>query len=1272
MTTVDSTVSADQVVALVRRWLAESRTHPTDPSAERLAGVLKDPNGLAFTVGFVDGVMRPEDLRVAGRNLERVAKLTPEFLPWYLRGAVRLGGVLAPAFPWIVIPIARRVLRAMVGHLVLDATPSKLGPAIAKLRESGNRLNLNLLGEAVLGEQEADRRLEGTYEFLARDDVDYVSIKVSSVVSQLSMWSFDEAVEKVVAKLTPLYELAARSSAAGTPKFINLDMEEYRDLDLTIAVFTTLLDRPSLRGLEAGIVLQTYLPDALGAMQELNAWARTRRAAGGAPIKVRVVKGANLAMEHVDAAIHGWPVATYGTKQDSDTNYKRVLDWALTPQRVDAVRLGVAGHNLFDIAHAWLLASERGVNSAVEFEMLLGMATGQAAAVRGDVGRLLLYTPVVNPTEFDVAIAYLIRRLEENASQDNFMSAVFELGDERLFARERDRYLASVAALEGETVFPESAEGATPAPRPNRTQNRRTEWQGRTPIADLPHAGAPAPGPEHDQESLTVAVLDIARGSLPEPVDGRLPEPVEGSGAARFDELSEPDVEGSGAARFDKLPEPVEGSGVRFDELSEPGVEGSGAARFDKLSEPGEVSGPGATPGFRNEPDTDPALAANRDWGRRILARVPESTLGVETIRAARIDDAGELAALLASVRAAGEAWGRRPAAERAAILHRAGLSLAANRDRLIEVMASETGKTIAEADPEVSEAIDFAHYYAERARELDHVRGARFVPSKLTVVTPPWNFPVAIPAGGVLAALAAGSGVVIKPAGLAQRAGAVMVEALWEAGVPRDVLALLDVGERELGRQLIASPLVDRVILTGAYETAELFRSFREDLPLLAETSGKNAIIVTPSADLDLAASDVVKSAFGHAGQKCSAASLVILVGSVAKSERFRRQLVDAATSMRVGYPEDATSQIGPIIEPASGKLLSALTELGIGEEWLVEPRQLDATGRLWSPGIRTGVAPGSYFHLTEFFGPVLGVMHAKDLDEAIRLQNAVDYGLTAGLHSLDADELATWLDRVEAGNLYVNRGITGAIVQRQPFGGWKKSAVGAGAKAGGPNYLFGLGDWEPADDRQSTSLHLRGLERRVTELIEASQSSLDYEQFEVLRRGALSDEIAWAEEYGVVKDVSGLGVERNVFRYRPTQVAVRIAEGGTLVDGLRVIAAATLAKSRISVSTAHPLPKRVRTLLEARDIRVRREDDRGWLQHLAAQGAGADRIRLVGGDPATVTAALHGRPDIAVWAHPVTPSGRVELLPFLREQAVSITNHRFGNPTDLSTGVI
>ena len=189
--------------------------------------------------------------------------------------------------------------------------------------------------------------------------------------------------------------------------------------------------------------------------------------------------------------------------------------------------------------------------------------------------------------------------------------------------------------------------------------------------------------------------------------------------------------------------------------------------------------------------------------------------------------------------------------------------------------------------------------------------------------------------------------------------------------------------------------------------------------------------------------------------GQKCSAASLAILVGSVGRSERFRRQLVDAVRSIRVGYPGDLSTRMGPLIEPPGDKLRRALTTLEPGETWLVEPRQLDESGRLWSPGLREGVRPGSFFHLTEVFGPVLGLMHADDLDEAIELQNATEYGLTGGIHSLDADEIDYWTEHVEVGNAYVNRHITGAIVERQSFGGWKASNVGPGAKAGGPSYV-------------------------------------------------------------------------------------------------------------------------------------------------------------------------------------------------------------------------
>ena len=1147
-TAADSPASPDplaaEAVATVRRWLAESADVAPDRSAERLAGVLKDPRGLDFTIGFVDRVVRPEDLRVAGRNLEKLSRAIPAFLPWYMRVAIQLGGGFAPLIPWPIVPVARRVLRGMVSHLILDASARQLDHSMRALRQSGIRLNLNLLGEAVLGDDEADRRLAGTRELLERDDVDYVSIKVSSVSSQLSMWSFDETVARVVKRLTPLYEFAA---ASPTTKFINLDMEEFSDLDLTIEVFRRILEQPKLKDLEAGIVIQAYLPDALRAMQGLTAWASQRRAQGGAGIKVRIVKGANLAMERVDAAVHGWPLATWSTKRDTDANYKRILDWSFLPARTDAVRIGVAGHNLFDLAWAWLLAKQRRVETRVEFEMLLGMAAGQADAVRRDVGGLLLYTPVVHPGEFDSAISYLIRRLEENASSENFMSGVFELAtDEGVFDREAARFLAS---LEGHSDV---------VPTSHRVQDRRL--------------------------TVPIAAVDTAPRA------------------------------------------------------------------------------------FANEPDTDPSIAANREWGRQILSRVATSTLGDAGVAAARITGLPALEAVITATVRAGESWGQRRSDTRATVLHSAGEALAAARAELIEVMASETGKTIAEGDGEVSEAIDFAHYYAERARELDRITDAEFEPSRLIVVTPPWNFPVAIPAGSVLAALASGAGVIIKPAPQARRSAAVMVEALWAGGVPRDVLALVDLDEGDLGRELVAHPSVDRVILTGAWETAKLFRSWRPDLPLLAETSGKNAIIVTPSADLDLAVADVVKSAFGHAGQKCSAASLVILVGSVGKSERFRRQLIDSVSTLRVGYPQEAAAVMGPIVEPAHGKLRSALTTLAEGESWLVAPRSLDESDRLWSPGVRDGVAAGSEFHLTEYFGPVLGIMRADTLEQAIALQNAPAYGLTAGIHSLDVAEITLWIETVQAGNLYVNRGITGAVVRRQPFGGWKRSTVGASAKAGGPNYLLTLGDWRPVFAEPGRTVVLAGLSEKVSRVIEAAQQGMEFLEFDRVRAGAESDQRAWTDEYGTIKDVSDLGVERNILRYRPVPVTVRLAEGASPAQLVRTIAAATLAGASLSISSAVPvaagLLRLFGSVLPPLDIQsVAVETDARWHARLQSE-VRPGRIRLLGGDRLALATVLDGDPDVAIYAGPVTTSGRIELLPFLHEQAISMTAHRFGNP--------
>ncbi|KAA9393232.1 aldehyde dehydrogenase family protein [Kocuria coralli] len=1148
---------ADDAAARVSRWLENGKGRGTaNPSAERLSAVLSDPNGLDFTVGFVDRVIRTEDSKAAAEALAELGGIAPATLSALDRAQIKAGSALAKYLPSVVVPAARTRIRSMVGHMIVDARDKQLGKAVAELTRDGHRLNINLLGEAVLGEGEADRHLEETRRLLARDDVDYVSIKVSSIASQISMWGFDETVDYVVERLSPLYREAAQAPA-GT-KFINLDMEEYRDLRLTVEVFKRLLSQPEIKELEAGIVLQAYLPDALGAMQELSGFATQRVRDGGAGIKVRLVKGANLAMEKVHAEVAGWPVATCDSKQASDANYKLVLHWLFTSERMEGLRIGVAGHNLFDIAFAHLLAVERGVSGRVEFEMLQGMASEQAAAVSDDVGQLLLYVPAVRPQEFDVAISYLVRRLEENAASENFMSGIFDLepGNE-IFVREERRFRASLDDL----------------------------------ATILESDGYAAPAPQHRQ--------DRSGETLPEP-----------------------------------------------------------AAADQPLSR------------FVNEPDTDPALRANQDWAREAI-RISAQEGWLEEQLAPESVDTGSVEDLVASTRDAALEWAARPAAERARILYRTAEILATRRGHLVSIAAAEVGKSVAQSDPEVSEAIDFARYYAHSAMELDGVQNAGFTPDRVVLVTPPWNFPLAIPAGSTFAALAAGAGVIHKPSKPSPHCSMAILDALWEAGVPREVLRGVYPANRDAGKALVSHPGVDRVILTGASETASMFASWRPELQISAETSGKNALVVTPAADRDLAVSDLVHSAFGHAGQKCSAASLGILVGSVYGSERFRRQLVDAAASMVVDWPTNLSATMGPLTELPSDKLHRALTQLEDGESWLLKPRQLDDSGRLWTPGIKDGVKPGSFFHLTEVFGPVLGLMRAGDLDEAIELQNATDFGLTGGIHSLDPAEVRTWADRVQVGNAYVNRGITGAIVQRQSFGGWKQSSVGLGSKAGGPNYVMMMGSWhdttQPASERHpSGDAAIDALLREIED-----ERLLDARGIDWVAGAAADDAAAWATEFGAARDLTGLHSEANIFRYRPADLILRVGADAQAEETVRALVAARRAGAGLTIVADPGATPEVSAVLTTAAARLGFGapavlDESSFTDRLA-EGAydvsvGA-RVRLLGSVAPALRERLAARPEVALLDDAVTGSGRVELRYWLKEQAVSITLHRFGN---------
>lgn len=1101
-----------RAVAQVRAWLAAADPERSSLGQRVLNRALTTEGGLRYLTALVDGVVLPEDPVVAAAALRRARAGAREFLPAPMAWAMALGAWLAPLLPRLVVGLARRAVRALVGHLLLDARPRKLNKGLRRLRAEGFDVNVNLLGEAVLGREQAARRLEQTRQLIANPQVDYVSLKVSAAVAPHSPWDVTGAVREIVQALEPLY----RAAGHGSGTFVNLDMEEYRDLDITVAVFSELMAREELRHVRAGIVLQAYLPESAAALETVQRVAQRRVEAGGAPLRVRLVKGANLPMEHVEADLRGWTAAPWGSKVATDAHFKRLLDRALSPQSVRSLEVGVAGHNLFDVAYAWELARERGVQDAVQFEMLLGMATEVVRAVAADVGPIRLYTPVVAPGEFDVALAYLVRRLEEVANPHNFLSRL--------------------ATLETNVEHWRREEGAF---------RRACELAARAPVTD-----------------------------------------------SRRQEL--PDIPS----------------------------------------------------GFFNCPDTDPALEKAREWGGEVLHRARTSELGAATLAAAHVDRADALAELVARAHQTGQEWGKVRVGLRAHLLERVALALEENRGQLLEVMASETGKTLDQGDPEVSEAIDFARYYAASARRLHDLPGARHQPRALTVVTPPWNFPVAIPVGSTLAALAAGSAVVLKPAPEARRTSAVIVDILRSAGVSEDLVRLVDLDTERLGEALITDPRVDQVILTGAYETAQRFLTARPDLRLFAETSGKNAMVVMPSADVDLAVRDAVASAFGHAGQKCSAASLLILVGSVADSPRLHRQLRDAVQSLRVGPAVDPSSQMSRTIAPPTSKLLRGLTELEPGETWWVEPRQLD-TGE-WSPGVRGWVQPGSFMHRVECFGPVLGVMRARDLSHALELVNAVDYGLTSGLHTLDQRDMDDWVAGVHAGNLYINRGTTGAIVQRQPFGGWKRSVVGPTVKAGGPHYVASLTGWT-ITDHEATAPD-QALRPGIVGLVQAAGKTW-------VRSAAMADAQAWAEIFSHGHDPSGLASEANIYRYVPTRAMVRCAQGD--VAGLaRVCIAMVTTGLRGEVSTPTLLPRDLVSALEGAQIAVTVESAEVALDR--CRQAGIDRVRVVG----EVEPEWGGHADMAIYDAPVSAVPELELLPFVREQTISITTHRYGEP--------
>ncbi len=516
----------------------------------------------------------------------------------------------------------------------------------------------------------------------------------------------------------------------------------------------------------------------------------------------------------------------------------------------------------------------------------------------------------------------------------------------------------------------------------------------------------------------------------------------------------------------------------------------------------------------------------------------------------------------------------------------------------------------------------------------------------------------------------------ILKPASDTALVAYLLCQCFWRAGVPREALQFTPCEGRTVGAQLACHSQVDSVILTGGTATARSLLEAKPDLNLLAETGGKNATIVTSMSDRDLAISHVLQSAFGHSGQKCSATSLLILEEEIYNDERFKRTLCDAVRSLPVGSAWELHNIMGPLIRPPEGDLDQGIKELETGESWAVMPTKLENNPNLYSPGVKWNVQPDSFTHMTELFGPVLGVMKARDLDHAIDLVNHTGFGLTSGLESLDDREQEYWKAHIRAGNLYINRLTTGAVVLRQPFGGMGKSAFGPGIKAGGPNYVAQLMTFTQTafaqGNEEFSNAQLKELYQQLNADADEMINRINVEERQQIRQALRSYDLAYVQEFSKVHDDCLLLGQDNQRRYLPVaELRVRVHKKDSAVDIFSRAAAAIAVGSRVTMSYPKGLNSTALAVLEyATDtwggrIEFIEESDEELIAVINTRHT--DRLRYA--DPGRVPEAVLravGNSGIYVASMPVVAEGRVELLWYLREQSISFDYHRYGTLAD------
>ncbi len=951
---------ADQPSVLDRRWWDD----------RIMSWAMQDESVKVQMFRFIDVLPMLSSSDEVTRHLHEYFHDVRQYLP----SAVRLSLAVAQpgTLPGRALAMAAR--RNAMGHarrFIAGTNEAEVLTAAKRERRQQRAFTLDVLGEAVTSEREAELYLN-TYLDLIRGTAPIVnawpevplidragareiprvnvSVKLSALDSQFDPIDTAGSTRRAGDRLRTLLR-AAREARA----FVNVDMESYKVKDLTLAIFRQVMLEDEFRETsDVGIVIQCYLKDSRRDLLALADWARER----GTPVWVRLVKGAYWDYETVLAEAASWPVPVFQRKWETDANYEAVTREALLRHEHLCTALG--SHNLRSLAHGMAVAEELGVGGeAFELQMLYGMADAQQQAIVEAGQRLRIYMPY---GELIPGMAYLVRRLLENTSNESFLRASFseDISAETLLMNPLDK--AKQGRVDGDLP----------------THRTDTPVYQNEPLADFSQAEA--------REAMQAAIDEV-----------------------------ESQLGG-------EYPLVIDGERIYTDSW----IESICPAHKHRLA--GRVAA--ATPA---EADAAVQVAA------RSLAE-----------------------------------WSALGAPARAEYLRTVAEIMRRRRFELAAWQVFECAKPWREADADVCEAIDFCEYYAAGAVQLEAPHGAdlpgeenrfEYLPRGVTAVIAPWNFPLAILTGMATAALATGNTVVMKPAEQSSVMAAKLMEIFLEADLPPGVVNLLAGQGETVGPVLVDHPLVATIAFTGSRgvglsinaRAAQVSASgrFKFVKHVIAEMGGKNAIIVDADADLDEAVVGVMKSAFGYQGQKCSACSRVIVLDAV--YDALVERLVEASRSLKVGPAEDPATSLSAVIDSDAYERIQKYIVGGrktAREALAVDVGSLADGGYYIGPHIFTHVAPNDPLAQEEIFGPVLAVIRAADLDEAIWIFNDTDYALTGGMFSRSPQHFDRARRELLAGNLYLNRGITGALVGRQPFGGFRMSGIGT--KAGGPDYLL------------------------------------------------------------------------------------------------------------------------------------------------------------------------------------------------------------------------